>query len=391
MPIRDDRSPEKKPLDSDTGFLNKARQIIYWLLGEKSSHSAVDASIDVEQKYQQVRLDERQHYIDELKKYSNYEVVLRAEKAIEHLKSTKSSLIEEFGSSSLPFITRHIDPVLSHSLFLLESLGRLESDVHSKISSSNYDKENIEKKENMISDLLEGAVDAVELYALINDTEHLKRKIVIHIHDSVRQAVEKDIQVLISYCTTAIKGLEEDTGEIGDEFFNFIETKIDPILEKLEQLIESFPNTLELNELFSWRQKVDVDRHGLMTFGILLIDKYIVEIRMALQYCNTNPTESYENIEWDVGVLDSRMQNTRHYLSRLIEVEYFFCQIKKWNETSRVDEVSVALQEFHSFLEHISLREFPRSLSQSMEYIKKLELLQTVASNLLYHDEPPIT
>ncbi len=395
--LHDHKISEKKPKKS---FFERAKKLIIWLLGGKTTSlaSVRVEELQSEHEAQRVAQEERTRHIQELKKYTKEEVLLRAEHALNRLEHTKLALIEEFGDAGLGFIFRHIDPVLASSRKLLDSLGQLQGRIHkdAHLTQSGEISKHISQQENTISDLLEGAIDAVELYAIINDEEHLKRRIVAHIRSHVQQAIQKDVQILMSYYAATFDEVSQTESHAVYELMKFVEKEIDPVLDRLESLTLSFPDTIELRSVFSWRRDFDFMRHGLVAFATLLIDIHISRFCFFSWYYEGRRIKEHAFLAEDTYgyITDSQIHDSEKLLQHMISAEGFFLHLKNYTDTIQdpliLSQFTGVIIAFQNLLEAIFEEGVIFNACDINRNIEKIEALKANASSLIYKDEPPV-
>ena len=364
-----DQDPIYRPLDSieiskvvrnkeTKSFFQKASSIVSWLLGHNTLIPPADSSKNHSDEEKEVPF-----HILELKKYSHHDVLVRANNAIDRLERTKEALIEEFGEASLGFIFRHIDPVIHSSKDLLLSIQRAEDHHYEKKESF----PSHEARHDTLAYLLEGAVDAVELYAIMNDEEHLKRRIVHHVEHHVHQAVQKDIQIIQAYQATVGRELVISHSRTVPEVLKLIQSDLQPIIHKLEELAKSFPKVSDIRGLFDWRRAFDEKRHGLVALATLLVDLQLMRYSFfSLYYGEYGETESEGLVsERMIFVTEGQIRDVSILLGQFIETIARLRQINLYMQSlddplleshtvEIVDEFQTVSSQFMSMAVHTS-------------------------------------
>ncbi len=370
-------------------FFERAKKLISWLMG-RDVHQAQILAEEINT-FEEKELAERALHIQELKKYTKEEVFTRAQIALARLEKTKSILLQEFGDASLGFIFRHIDPVLSSSKKLLDALGQLQERLHAKNTKDR------EQKEHTVADLLAGMVDAVELYAIINDEEHLKRRVVHHIQDNAEQAIQKDVQILMAYYATAFDEITSSTETHKTAIkalMKFVDQELEPVFAKIDGLMDSFPVSLELTSIFSWRQNFDFMRHGLISLATHIIDIHISRFCFFSWYYDAHPVQA---LDFDVSTInfitDSQIQESGNLINQCVETELFLIDLQQYYKTVEDPHLTIELKEvlssFQITLEALFSQTKPFTSHSIAKFTEELSLNRTLASHLIYPTEPP--
>ncbi len=340
-PLKDDSSfappsPEPPSPITQKSFFERASAIVSWLLGGARANNEAAHSLQITEE-EKIKLQR----IGELKKYSHEDVLLRARAVMKKLEMTKEALVEDFGEAALGFIFRHIDPVIHSTKTLLTSLEGVDekrAEETKELSSSD------QSRENTLSQLLEGAVDAVELYAIMNDEEHLKRRILHNIERHAYQAVIKDIQILKAYQTTASQELVVSHAQASHELVSLIQNDLSPIINQLEELIEEFPHSYDFGKLFEWRRIFDEKRNSLVCLATFLVDLHLMRYSFFAPYYGTHGAKESEGLaaERVIFVTDSQVGDSAALLNEFVEIEAIFIHLKK--QLSKVQDSALEAQ-----------------------------------------------
>ncbi len=181
------------------------------------------------------------------------EVIAKVEAICNNLDEVKEKLLSEFGSNAAGFISKCIDPMVNHARSLTYGLRDPQSepkDLHS---------------------LLSQAIESVELYSQYSDEVKLKKRIVQVAQDLIKQAIDKDLEILANYKQSAIQNSPWNAEERQVE-----ECKIDgclyPVVSELLGMSGSRLETDDLRAFFVWKSTVDDRRNSLVELGLLTID-----------------------------------------------------------------------------------------------------------------------
>lgn len=217
-------------------------------LGELITEQAqIDAQVD--------EVQPPLHMLHEIKlrQQKTSEVIANAKVICRHLEETKQKLAAEFGASAGCFIVKCIDPMTEHARHLILLLEQ-----PTPAGSS-------------LQNLLEQAIESVELYAQFSDEAKLKRKIVQVGQGYIKQAIDKDLEMLANYKFHAFeKGQMLPMEKRGREFE--LDRYLYPIVSELVGMADSRQETDDLHAFLVWKTTVDERRNSLMELGYLTID-----------------------------------------------------------------------------------------------------------------------
>jgi hypothetical protein len=182
------------------------------------------------------------------------EVITNAEKICKSLEELRMRFISEFDDFVAPFISKGIDSMIEHI-----------KDLRGKLHESYQ-----EKSERQL--LLKQVGDSLEFYALLSrDEKKLKRKIVLVAHSVIKEAIDKDLEMLASYKKQAFEQIR-----LARQKKKEAEVQLDrilyPLLAELSGLSKSHVETDDLLAFFDWKNSVDLKRNSLVEQALLLID-----------------------------------------------------------------------------------------------------------------------
>lgn len=178
------------------------------------------------------------------------ELLTRAEEIVKKLEFFKEELQQDFGQAAQAFINKSIDPILENAEHLIAEFSTKTGDAEP------------------FSDILERAVQSVELYSQFKDETKLKRKIISEAISTTKLAIEKDFQILRRYQHHALQEFEGDA----EGFKTVLDAKLEPIFKELRAIQHADTKTDDLREFFIWKSQVDEKRNALNELGFLTID-----------------------------------------------------------------------------------------------------------------------
>ena len=178
------------------------------------------------------------------------ELMESARAIVKNLELFREQLMQDFGKAAHAFINKSIDPMILNANRLIEEFSQKG------------------EAGEQFSDILEQAVQSVELYSQFSDEKRLKQKIITEAIHSTKVAIEKDFQVLSHYQHHALQEVEGDK----EKLKAILDAKLEPIFSELREIQFGEISTTDLRELFIWKQQVDEKRNALNELGFLTID-----------------------------------------------------------------------------------------------------------------------
>lgn len=243
----EDEQDEQEPIPNIT-VLSRVGTFFGWLGELINEQARVDA--------QEKAIDPPLHIIHEIKlrQQKTSEVIDNAKIICKHLEEIKERLSLEFGSSAGAFISKCIDPMILHANELICALE--------EPPAGNGD---------TLQNLLEQAIESVELYSQFSDESKLKRKIVQVAQSFIKQTIDKDLEVLANYKHHAFEICSFSTEEKQTKEFQ-LDRHLYPIVSELMGMSESRLETDDLHAFLVWKTSVDDRRNSLLELGFLTID-----------------------------------------------------------------------------------------------------------------------
>ena len=185
------------------------------------------------------------------------ELVEAADRVIKSLMHVKEELSKEFGPMASQFIMKSIDPMIAHASEIAKDLSEKEG---SPFASST---------------IFQQALRSVGLYSELSNEKKLRRKIVNEAIQAIREAIEKDCQILRRYEHYA----EDDLEGITDEFLHNLNRKLEPVFHEFHLLQLAKFTSDDLREFFLWKSQIDDRRAGLLELGLTTIDSHFSSLK----------------------------------------------------------------------------------------------------------------
>lgn len=242
-----DSGQESQPGDAKGSVFSHVSNFFGWL-GELVTEQA---RIDAQKEEAKPPL----HILREitLQQQKTSEVIENAETICLHLDEIKQRLNQEFGSTASGFISKCIDPMIDHARHLTHALKEpVPQEVH-------------------LNNLLNQAIESVELYSQFSDEKKLKKRIVHVAQGLIKQSIDKDLEVIANYKKQAMIKSGWKNHEYQEREFQ-LDGYLYPIISELIGMGESKQITDDLHAFFVWKSNVDDRRNSLLELGFLTID-----------------------------------------------------------------------------------------------------------------------
>lgn len=188
-----------------------------------------------------------------LQQQKTSEVIENAETICLHLDEIKQRLNQEFGSTASGFISKCIDPMIEHARHLTKALREPA------------------REETHLNNLLNQAIESVELYSQFSDEKKLKKRIVHVAQGLIKQSIDKDLEVVANYKRQALRKCGWKNHEREEREFE-LDGYLYPIISELIGMGESKQVTDDLHAFFVWKSNVDDRRNSLLELVFLTID-----------------------------------------------------------------------------------------------------------------------
>jgi hypothetical protein len=262
-----------------------------------------------------------------LSQYSTQDLVRKAKSSIARLELSKQVLLQEFGPRAQAFVERYIDPIVEPVKIFVQS-GR----------------------EGSPPETLKGAVESVELLALLHDETRLQRKIRDALEIKTRDVILEDIAFILSYPSEALEDVSIPASRRG-LVLREMEEALQPILLELETLLSVCPSSYEFIPLFQWRVGVDTQRQNLHDRAMQVVDEKIRKGAPFWRSLKDLPVKERSHFLEEVGVFAEKDRTWTPSISELEEISTHLREIVEGDGDSRHDKRLLML--FDQMKEHV--------------------------------------
>lgn len=336
-----------KPAEADSwSLVEKVRSMFSWIAGQ------VTREAREEEEAREGEASARRL----LSQYSTRDLIRKAESSIAQVELSKQVLLQEFGSRAQAFVDRYINPVIVPIQSFIQSI-----------------------REGTVARTIKGAVESVELLAILQDETRLRRRIRDSLEIKTRDVILEDIAFILSYPAEALGDAYVPSAGRG-YVLREIEEALQPILMELESLLSARPPSYECLALFQWREAIDVKRQHLHDSAMQVIDE---KVRRGSPYWRSLRDLSAKEISPFLEELELSEDKDRAWTLSIFELEEISAHLREIVEeevTSRQDKglktlVDQMKAHIGDLLASEEGEEHEEALSRIMEQIEAIEAL----------------